>query len=335
MARGRFISNEIARDKEVNSLSDAWSMLGFERLITFADRDGRVHGDPAVVRSLVFPRNSEITIEQMESYIQEWSSAALIIWYEAKGDWWICFPNFAKHQVGMRYDREPESQIPPPPLGNTLDQALGSPQAHPAPPCGLGSLPRTVVRGDGLAGGQASNSDCARDDLGNILFDNGILPTDYRQDAAIVPANIPLNRREENRREEEEEVKAISPPAAAASIVLSPDAILCRASGISAFPGDQLQWATVVADLADDHGTEETIAAMKRACERWVNTTGKNGKKYKKTNLSWINLAQEELARPNAWEIDSSQLTGEELKIYLLESQKRHETNHSISPPGG
>ena len=327
MARGRFISNEIARDKEVNSLSDAWSMLGFERLITFADRDGRVHGDPAVVRSLVFPRNSEITIEQMQSYIQEWTNSELIIWYEAKGDWWICFPNFAKHQVGMRYDREPESQIPPPPRCNTLDQALGSPQARPAPPCGLGR--------DGLAGGQATNSDCAGDDLGNILLDAGILPPDCRQDAAMVPARCRLNRREENRREEEEEVKAISPPAAAASIVLSPDAILCRASGLSAFPGDQLQWVTVVADLADDHGTEETIAAMKRACERWVNTTGKNGRKYKKTNLSWINWAQEELARPDAWEIDSSQLTGEELKTFLIERQRQHEANHPISSPSG
>jgi hypothetical protein len=112
MARGRMIDNEIARDKNVNDLSDAWSMLAFTWLISFLDREGRTYGDPAIIRSMVFPRRIDVTVEQMESYITEWASKGMVIWYEAKGDKWIFFPNFEEHQIGLRKDREPESVIP-------------------------------------------------------------------------------------------------------------------------------------------------------------------------------------------------------------------------------
>jgi len=114
MARGRIIINEVVKDKRINDLCNDTSRLGFTWLITFADVEGRTHGDPALLRSMLFPRRSDITVEQMEKYIIEWHLAGLVEWYEAEGDLWITLPNFDKHQVGLRKDREPASNIPDP-----------------------------------------------------------------------------------------------------------------------------------------------------------------------------------------------------------------------------
>lgn len=113
MARGRFISKEITLDKKVNSLSSPWSMLAFTWLISSADVEGRTYGDPCIVKSLIFPRQPTITVDQVEGFIREWDAAGLIIWYEVEGEKYIYFPNFEKHQVGLRKDREPKSTIPP------------------------------------------------------------------------------------------------------------------------------------------------------------------------------------------------------------------------------
>jgi len=118
MARGRFISQEITKDKKINSLSDDTSRLAFTWLLTMTDCEGRTYGDPAIVRSMVFPRRSNVTVEQMESYIIEWHNSGMVIWYEADGDKWIVFPNFEKHQVGLRKDKEAPSVIPAPPENN-------------------------------------------------------------------------------------------------------------------------------------------------------------------------------------------------------------------------
>ncbi len=113
MAKGRMINNKITSDKRINDLMDDTSRLAFTWLITFADIDGRTHGDPAMVRSILFPRRTDITYDQMASYIQEWAESGLIIWYEADGDQWIQFAGFDKNQ-NLRRDREPISTIPAP-----------------------------------------------------------------------------------------------------------------------------------------------------------------------------------------------------------------------------
>lgn len=126
MANGRMITNLICRDKRVNQLSSDTGRLAFTWLITFADREGRVPGDPAVVRSMVFPRRQDVTIEQMEEIIREWSEFGLAVWYEAQGDKWIWFPKFDENQKGLRKDREAPSKIPPP-TGQTPDQIRDTP----------------------------------------------------------------------------------------------------------------------------------------------------------------------------------------------------------------
>jgi DnaD/phage-associated family protein len=112
MARGRFISKEITIDKKVNSLSSPWSMLAFTWLLTHADAYGRTYGDPAIVKATVFPRQHEITVEMMAEYLREWSEIGLIVLYEVEDETYLEFPNFGKHQVGLRPDKEGRSNIP-------------------------------------------------------------------------------------------------------------------------------------------------------------------------------------------------------------------------------
>ena len=115
MARGRVIANTICADKRINELSDDTSRLAFTWLITYSDSAGRTPGDPAVLRSMLFPRREDISIEQMTSYVKEWQEHGLIQWYEAHGDWWISFPQFGRYQVGFDHRHEPESTVPEPP----------------------------------------------------------------------------------------------------------------------------------------------------------------------------------------------------------------------------
>jgi hypothetical protein len=116
MARGRFVSKEVCIDKKVNDLKDPWAMLGFTWLITHADVDGRTYGDPELVKSLIFPRQREITDEDVERFIRQWQDAGMIEWYEVEEEKFIQFLNFEKHQVGIRRDKEPVSSIPANPL---------------------------------------------------------------------------------------------------------------------------------------------------------------------------------------------------------------------------
>lgn len=135
MARGRIITNEIAKDKRVNDLSDDTCRLALTWLITFADKEGRTHGAPAIVRALLFPRREDVTIAMVDGFIREWQAAGFIQWYEAAGDQWISFLNFAKNQPGLRKDKEPDSRIPAPPEPPKPPESPPETDANAPPEC--------------------------------------------------------------------------------------------------------------------------------------------------------------------------------------------------------
>ena len=110
MARGRFLSNKIATDRKVHELSNDTCRLAYTWSISFADKEGRVIGEPEMLLALIFPRRRDITIEIMQSFIDEWVKANFIFIYQnSDGDRVIQFINFEKNQVGLRKDKEPES----------------------------------------------------------------------------------------------------------------------------------------------------------------------------------------------------------------------------------
>lgn len=130
MATGRMLNKKISLNRLLDKLSSDTSRLAYTWAIPHLDRDGRMHGDPVVFKSIVFPRRQDITAKQIETLISEWQNIGLVIWYEANNELWLYFPTFRNNQAGMRYEREPESGIPSPEDGRNVAGSLpgNSPQ---------------------------------------------------------------------------------------------------------------------------------------------------------------------------------------------------------------
>lgn len=105
------LNKRISLNKSVSEMSDRAQLL-YTWTIAHLDKNGVIHGEPAVLRSIVIPRRTDVTIENVSDCIAEWSAAELVIWYEYDGDKWIEFPKFADNQVGLRADREPDTGNP-------------------------------------------------------------------------------------------------------------------------------------------------------------------------------------------------------------------------------
>jgi hypothetical protein len=115
MARGRFISNRIMLDRHINELSSDTCRLAFTWLITLADREGRMFGEPDILLAHLFPRRTDITADMIEQFIYEWADAGFITLYlGSDGDRYIQFVNFERHQHGLRKDREAPSSFDDP-----------------------------------------------------------------------------------------------------------------------------------------------------------------------------------------------------------------------------
>ena len=128
MPRGRFLSKEISLDEKVNALSDDTARLLFTWLIPHLDCEGRSHGDPTTVKSIVFPRR-KISVRKIEEYLEELEKFQLILRYSVSKtstpieknanieikNTYLFAPHFEKHQVGLQKSKEAQSQIPPPP----------------------------------------------------------------------------------------------------------------------------------------------------------------------------------------------------------------------------
>lgn len=114
MARGRMLNKSVSASVKINNLSDDTCRLLATWIIPHLDVRGVFYGDPAMVRSAIFPRRTDITIEQVEDYLQELCDAGLVEIFQANGDTWQYWTGFAHNQVGLRIDRE-SSEFPVPP----------------------------------------------------------------------------------------------------------------------------------------------------------------------------------------------------------------------------
>jgi hypothetical protein len=111
------LNKSVSSDKAVATLINElgpWAGLTFSWLIAHLDREGRMHGDPEVIKGLVFPRIAGIDPAIIRQTLGRAHELGLIRWYEADGDAYLEMPGFEKNQVGMRKDREPESSVPAP-----------------------------------------------------------------------------------------------------------------------------------------------------------------------------------------------------------------------------
>lgn len=114
MARGRMLNKSISGSVKFHNLSDDTCRLLATWTIAHLDMRGVFCGDPAMVRSVVFPRRTDVSIEQVERYLCEMEAAGLMWRFQCKGDVWQVWPGFTGEQAGMRADRE-SSPFPTPP----------------------------------------------------------------------------------------------------------------------------------------------------------------------------------------------------------------------------
>lgn len=106
MARGRMLNKKVSASIQFDNLPDDTCRLLATWTIAHLDVNGVFYADAAVVRSLVFTRRYDVTIEQIETYLQTMERVGLIIRYEAEGQMWQQWPEFRANQPGLRADRE-------------------------------------------------------------------------------------------------------------------------------------------------------------------------------------------------------------------------------------
>lgn len=114
MPAGRFISKSIAVNKQLRRVSLEADFL-FQRCIPHLDREGRMEGEPEIVRAIACPLRAEMTTEKVEHALRELDAAELVVWYNVDGETCLEFPGFKTHQPGMKPEREAASRIPTPP----------------------------------------------------------------------------------------------------------------------------------------------------------------------------------------------------------------------------
>jgi len=113
MARGRFLSDSVAKDRRLNDLS-VEAALVYLMTIPHLDRDGIIDGDAPVLWGTVCPRRRAL-LDLMDAIIAEWVACGLVVLYDTDNGGAIWFCGFQRNQQGMHYDREAKSKFPPPP----------------------------------------------------------------------------------------------------------------------------------------------------------------------------------------------------------------------------
>src|SRR5574337_1485798 len=116
MAEGRMLRRRIALDKGLARISSDRGRLLFTWCIPFLDVDGRMRGDPDVVKVQVVPFLATMTAETIQRDLEECANLGLIQLYSVNHEQFISFPGFPKNQH-LRRDREAKSEIPAPPDG--------------------------------------------------------------------------------------------------------------------------------------------------------------------------------------------------------------------------
>ena len=131
MAQGRMLLRKISKNDQVPRLIEAvdadlgaphgaYAALMFTWCIAHLDVEGRMHGDPRLVRADVFPLMDAITTAHVERYLTHFSACGLAVWYAVGGRKYLAFPSFDENQPGLRKEKEHESGIPAPEQGDAV-----------------------------------------------------------------------------------------------------------------------------------------------------------------------------------------------------------------------
>lgn len=255
MARGRFISESVAKDARLNSLS-VEAELVYLMTIPHLDRDGLIDGDPDVLWGTVCPKRRQF-IDRITSFIQEWATAGLITMYDTDEGPVLWFTGFAKNQVGLRYDRETPSTFPPPPgHERSKDGIIVTP---PSPKTPEPETPSAPIETPDL-----TPADSIRQSAGELPEASDNCSPHVRAGAR---PEVQVKVEVKDQVEVQVEVEGLAPPAAAAT--LDPDAARVWEAWHANMPGTKSQVVTDgVNGLLGEYSAAEIVEAIAIACRR-------------------------------------------------------------------
>lgn len=96
MARKRMIDPGIWTNVQVARLTVLQRLL-YVGLISNADDEGRLNGDPTYIKGIIFPHDN-ITIQAITDALKRIAKESLIVRYRVKGSWYVQHPNWKLFQ---------------------------------------------------------------------------------------------------------------------------------------------------------------------------------------------------------------------------------------------
>lgn len=91
-----------------------FSKLLFTWLLPNTDNLGRMEGDVAILKGMIFPYEEKVTVKNIEDALKELADEYLIMWYSIGGNWYIQFPKHYKYQ-SLEKNNSKKSDYPEPP----------------------------------------------------------------------------------------------------------------------------------------------------------------------------------------------------------------------------
>lgn len=110
MARIRTVKPEFWTDETMAELPRDVRLL-FLGLLNHVDDAGRCVDNPRLIKAAVFPLDDDVTAELIRRWLDELSTKARVVLYEASQRRYLQVSNFRKHQ---KIDRPQESKLPDP-----------------------------------------------------------------------------------------------------------------------------------------------------------------------------------------------------------------------------
>jgi hypothetical protein len=118
MARIRTIKPSHVNDKELAKISLQAHLL-WVLSWCFSDDEGVIENDPLLLKSQIFPRRTDVRVEQIQQWIDQLIQARFMIPFTHNGEGYLIHRTFQTHQ---KIDRPQESKIPQDVIRRTLDE---------------------------------------------------------------------------------------------------------------------------------------------------------------------------------------------------------------------
>lgn len=138
MAKGRMLNRNVSLSMKFGALVNDTTRLLATWTIPHLDKRGVFHGDPQIVRSLIFPLRQDLNTHEVAAMLDDIERVGLIRRFTQGGRMWQVWPGFADNQKGLHAERE-GTDFPPPP-----DDFGRSPETSGKTPAVAGFSPATA-----------------------------------------------------------------------------------------------------------------------------------------------------------------------------------------------